>query len=76
MKKYSIVFLMLFSVFGFSQSLKEFRALLQKGESSEVYSKTLLEKSKKEFEQTNKPIYEALYAVVIFYGKTCWQSFI
>ena len=67
MKKYSIVFLMLFSVFGFSQSLKEFRALLQKGESSEVYSKTLLEKSKKEFEQTNKPIYEALYAVGHFF---------
>ena len=67
MKKYSIVFLILFSVFGFSQSLKEFRALLQKGESSEVYSKTLLEKSKKEFEQTNKPIYEALYAVGHFF---------
>ncbi len=67
MKKYSIVFLMLFSVFGFSQSLKEFRALLQKSESSEVYSKTLLEKSKKEFEQTNKPIYEALYAVGHFF---------
>ena len=67
MKKYSIVFLMLFSVFGFSQSLKEFRALLQKGESSEVYSKTVLEKSKKEFEQTNKPIYEAFYVVGHFF---------
>jgi hypothetical protein len=44
--------------------------LLQKGESSEVYSKTLLEKSKKEFEQTNKPIYEALYAV----GHFLWQN--
>lgn len=67
MKKIPVILLMMLPILGFSQNLKEFRALLQKGENSEVYSKTLLEKSKKEYEESKKPIFEALYAVGNFF---------
>jgi hypothetical protein len=58
------------SVFSFSQNLSEFRALMQKGESSETVAKSLLEKSKAEYDKTKLPIYEALYGWSLFYGKT------
>lgn len=50
-----------------AQSLIEFRGYLQKGESSEEVSKTLMSKSKSAFETTKKPIYQAFYAVGNFF---------
>jgi len=66
MKK--LLFLLVFS-FGFfkSQSLSELRTYLQKGETSEEVSKNLINKSKYAYETTNKPIYEAFYAVGNFF---------
>jgi hypothetical protein len=55
------------SVFSFSQNLSEFRALIQKGESSETVAKSLLENLKQSMIQTKLPIYEALYAVGHFF---------
>ena len=50
-----------------AQSLVEFRGYLQKGESSEEVSKTLISKSKTAYETTKKPIYEAFWAVGNFF---------
>ena len=46
MKKFFLFVFLMTSVFSFSQNLSEFRALMQKGESSETVAKSLLEKSK------------------------------
>lgn len=67
MKKFFIPIFMIISVFCFSQNLTEFRNLMQKGESSEAHAKTLLEKSKLEYDKTKLPIYEALAAVGHFF---------
>lgn len=57
----------MFCSFMNAQSLVEFRGYLQKGESSEEVSKTLISKSKSAFETTKKPIYEAFWAVGNFF---------
>lgn len=67
MKKIILLFLLVFSVFFSAQNLTEFRLLMQKGENSETSAKLLYDKSKKEFEKTQKPIFEALYAVGNFF---------
>ena len=66
MKKFLLIFLM-FCSFMNAQSLIEFRGYLQKGESSEEVSKTLISKSKTAYETTKKPIYEAFWAVGNFF---------
>ena len=66
MKKFVLIFLMFFG-FMKAQSLVEFRGYLQKGESSEEVSKTLISKSKTAYETTKKPIYQAFYAVGNFF---------
>ena len=50
-----------------AQTLTDYRLLLQKGEDSPVASKTLLESSKRAFDRTGKPIYEAFFAVGNFF---------
>lgn len=67
MKKFFLFVFLMTSVFSFSQNLSEFRALMQKGESSETVAKSLLEKSKAEYDKTKLPIYEALAAVGHFF---------
>ena len=57
----------MFCSFMNAQSLIEFRGYLQKGESSEEVSKTLISKSKTAYETTKKPIYEAFWAVGNFF---------
>ena len=57
----------MFCSFMNAQSLVEFRGYLQKGESSEEVSKTLISKSKTAYETTKKPIYEAFWAVGNFF---------
>ncbi len=67
MKKILLLFLVAFSASFSAQNLTEFRQLMQKGEVSETHAKLLYDKSKKEFERTQKPIYEALFAVGNFF---------
>lgn len=66
MKKFVLIFLMFYGFMN-AQSLVEFRGYLQKGESSEEVSKTLISKSKAAYETTKKPIYQAFYAVGNFF---------
>ena len=66
MKKFVLIFLMFYGFMN-AQSLVEFRGYLQKGESSEEVSKTLISKSKVAYETTKKPIYQAFLAVGNFF---------
>lgn len=47
----------------FSQNLDEFRTLLKSGETSEVATKSLIEKSESSYKTTKKPIYKGFLAV-------------
>lgn len=58
--------ILLFSVFTVSlsaQNMLSYRDLMKKGVESETATKTLVETSKKAYESTKKPIYEAFYAM-------------
>lgn len=46
-----------------AQNLVSYRDLMKKGVESETATKTLVENSKKAFESTKKPIFEAFYAM-------------
>ncbi len=51
----------------FSQNLKEYRKLLQTGESSERAAKTLIEKSTTSYQDSKEPIYIGFLAVGKFF---------
>lgn len=50
-----------------AQDISEYRMLMQRGEASETHAQMLLNKAKKEYEKTRRPIYMALYAVGNFF---------
>jgi hypothetical protein len=58
------------SVFSFSQNLSEFRALIQKGESSETVAKSLLENLKQSMIKPNFLFMKHWRGWSLFYGKT------
>ncbi|TXF79139.1 hypothetical protein [Chryseobacterium sp.] len=67
MNRIWIFFLIFFAAFFNAQDLKDFRTLLQKGENSESASELLIQTSKKAFEKSRKPIFEAFFAVGNFF---------
>ena len=67
MKRLSLIIILLISNVMYSQNLKEYRTLLQTGESSERAAKTLIEKSDTAYKESKKPIYAAFLAVGKFF---------
>ena len=51
----------------FSQNLKEYRTLIQRGKSSEKAAKSLIEKSTATYKSTREPIFEGFLAVGNFF---------
>ena len=57
--KFAILFSLLINFqMIFSQNLDDFRTLLKSGETSEVATKSLIEKSESSYKTTKKPIYK------------------
>ena len=67
MKKISLLLVLFFMNVTNAQNLKDYRALLQKGENSEVSAKILIEKSSSAFNETKEPIYAGFLAVGQFF---------
>ncbi len=67
MKFFSAFLLILTSNIMFSQNLKEFRTLLQSGESSEKSAKDLIQKSEEAFLKSKEPIFASFLAVGHFF---------
>ncbi|WP_052252158.1 hypothetical protein [Kaistella solincola] len=67
MKKISLLLVLFFMNVTNAQNLKDYRALLQKGENSEVAAKKLIEKSASAFDETKQPIYAGFLAVGKFF---------
>ena len=62
--KFAILFSLLINFqMIFSQNLDDFRTLLKSGETSEVATKSLIEKSESSYKTTKKPIYKGFLAV-------------
>ena len=67
MKKIGTLLLVFFCFVMRAQDLKDYRALLQKGENSEQAAKVLIEKSSTAFKETRQPIYAGFLAVGNFF---------
>ncbi len=67
MKLFASLFLLLMTSFMFSQNLKEYRTLIQRGKSSEKAAKSLIEKSAETYKSTREPIFEGFLAVGNFF---------
>ena len=67
MKRLSLILILLISNLMISQNLKEYRALLQTGESSEKSAKILIEKSSTAYKNSKEPIYVGFLAVGKFF---------
>ena len=67
MKRLTFLLLLIISNLMFSQNLKEYRALLQKGEKSEKSAKTLIDKSTTAYKNSKEPVYLGFLAVGKFF---------
>lgn len=63
MKKLLIFLFLGSALMSYSQNMLSYRTLMNKGVESEAATNTLLSNSKKAFAETNKPIYQAFYAM-------------
>lgn len=67
MKFYFLFLFLLFSTMSVAQNLSEYRKLIGKAENSEKFALEYLSKAQKDYEKTQKPIYQSFVAVGHFF---------